>query len=114
MSFTFADGGESDSSYDPWNLNLFDSIVSYIYANCAAELRCPGLDWYEFGESCYKPFVDKKTWHDARETCRALGADLVSIRSMTEQSWLESYLYMGKDFTATGSGRWMNKTKAGG
>lgn len=87
--------------------------MSYIYRNCAAELRCPGPDWYEFGEFCYKPFADKKMWHNARESCRALGADLVSIRSMTEQSWLESYLYMGKDFTGPGSGRWMNKTKAG-
>uniref|UniRef100_A0A7N8XNF7 C-type lectin domain-containing protein n=1 Tax=Mastacembelus armatus TaxID=205130 RepID=A0A7N8XNF7_9TELE len=54
-------------------------------------LRCSGPDWYEFGEFCYKPFEVKKTWHDARRACRALGAELVSILSMTEQSWLESY-----------------------
>lgn len=96
MSFTFADGGELDLLYNPSNLNLFNSTVSYIYGNYAAELRCPGPDWYEFGEFCYKPSADKKTWRDARETCRSLGADLVSIRSMTEQSWLESYLYTGK------------------
>ena len=61
----------------------------------SAELRCSGLDWFEFGEFCYKPFGDKRTWQDARDECRKLGADLVSIDSMTEQSWLESYLYMG-------------------
>lgn len=36
-----------------------------------------------------------KTWHEARTACRRLGADLVSVMSITEQSWLESYLYMG-------------------
>uniref|UniRef100_A0A3Q2D4K7 C-type lectin domain-containing protein n=1 Tax=Cyprinodon variegatus TaxID=28743 RepID=A0A3Q2D4K7_CYPVA len=59
------------------------------------ELRCSGPDWYEFGDFCYKPFGDKKTWHNARSSCRNLGADLVSIQSMKEQSWVESYLYMG-------------------
>lgn len=66
--------------------------ISYQFAD--GELRCPGLDWYEFGEFCYKPFDDKKTWHGARDECRKNGADLVSIASLTEQSWLESYLYM--------------------
>lgn len=73
-----------------------------VHDNCTdslspTELRCSGPDWYEFGEFCYKPFGDKKTWPDAQGTCRSLGAELVSITSMTEQSWLESYLYMGMD-----------------
>ncbi|XP_005917437.1 macrophage mannose receptor 1 [Haplochromis burtoni] len=66
--------------------------VSYFFAD--GELRCSGPDWFEFGDFCYKPFGDKKTWHDAQSSCRALGAELVSILSMTEQSWLEGYLYM--------------------
>uniref|UniRef100_A0A3P9HM60 C-type lectin domain-containing protein n=1 Tax=Oryzias latipes TaxID=8090 RepID=A0A3P9HM60_ORYLA len=48
-------------------------------------LRCPGLDWLEFGEFCYKPFGDRKTWQDAQRVCRDLGAELVSIMSMKEQ-----------------------------
>uniref|UniRef100_A0A8B9LSP7 C-type lectin domain-containing protein n=1 Tax=Astyanax mexicanus TaxID=7994 RepID=A0A8B9LSP7_ASTMX len=55
---------------------------------------CPDSDWHEFGEFCYRPFDVKKTWYDARSECRKLGADLVSIMSITEQSWLESYLYL--------------------
>ncbi|XP_026154124.1 macrophage mannose receptor 1 isoform X2 [Mastacembelus armatus] len=74
--------------------------VSYTFAD--GELRCSGPDWYEFGEFCYKPFEVKKTWHDARRACRALGAELVSILSMTEQSWLESYLYMATSDVWTG------------
>uniref|UniRef100_A0A8B9RNF3 C-type lectin domain-containing protein n=1 Tax=Astyanax mexicanus TaxID=7994 RepID=A0A8B9RNF3_ASTMX len=64
------------------------------------ELRCPDSDWHEFGEFCYRPFDVKKTWYDARSECRKLGADLVSIMSITEQSWLESYLYLGSDMSS--------------
>ncbi|KAM7392700.1 hypothetical protein PAMA_007697 [Pampus argenteus] len=79
-----------DGSYD----------VSYTFAD--GELRCSGPDWYEFGDFCYKPFEDKKTWNDAQDTCRGLGAELVSILSMTEQSWLESYLYLATSDVWTG------------
>nr|XP_020476711.1 macrophage mannose receptor 1-like isoform X2 [Monopterus albus] len=74
--------------------------VSYNFAD--GELRCSGPDWYEFGGFCYKPSADKKTWHNARHTCRTLGAELVSIMSMTEQSWLESYLYLATSDVWTG------------
>ncbi|XP_069566819.1 macrophage mannose receptor 1-like, partial [Brachyistius frenatus] len=72
----------------------FDGNFAVSYSFADGELRCSGPDLFEFGEFCYNPFRQKKTWHDARDTCRSLGAELVSIRSMTEQSWLESYLYM--------------------
>ncbi|XP_047425524.1 macrophage mannose receptor 1 [Mugil cephalus] len=74
--------------------------VSYTFAD--GELRCSGLDWYEFGDFCYKPFQNKKTWHDAQNTCKDLGANLASILSVQEQSWVESYLYMATDNVWTG------------
>ncbi|XP_063066766.1 macrophage mannose receptor 1, partial [Engraulis encrasicolus] len=74
--------------------------ISYTFAD--GELRCSGPDWYEFGGYCYKPFGDKKTWNLAREECRKLGADLASIASMTEQSWLESYLFLATGDVWTG------------
>ncbi|MEQ2275125.1 hypothetical protein XENORESO_021066 [Xenotaenia resolanae] len=74
--------------------------VSYTFSD--GELRCSGPDWFEFGDFCYKPFGDKKTWHGARITCRNLGAELVSIQSMKEQSWVESYLYMATSDVWTG------------
>ncbi|XP_062291189.1 macrophage mannose receptor 1 [Scomber scombrus] len=77
-----------------------DYAVSYTFAD--GELRCSGPDWYELGDFCYKPSTDKKTWRDAQDTCRELGAELVSILSMTEQSWLESYLYMATSDVWTG------------
>ncbi|KAJ7986772.1 hypothetical protein DPEC_G00331850 [Dallia pectoralis] len=72
----------------------YSGYSSGAYQFADGELRCSGPDWYEFGEFCYKPFGEKKTWHAARHECRNVGGDLVSIQSMTEQSWLESYLYM--------------------
>ncbi|TNN53351.1 Macrophage mannose receptor 1 [Liparis tanakae] len=77
-----------------------DYAVSYTFAD--GELRCSGLDWYEFGDFCYKPFEDKQTWQDAQDTCRTLGAELVSVLSGTEQSWLESYLYLATSDVWTG------------
>uniref|UniRef100_A0A8D3A2G1 C-type lectin domain-containing protein n=1 Tax=Scophthalmus maximus TaxID=52904 RepID=A0A8D3A2G1_SCOMX len=55
-----------------------------------SELRCSGPDWYEFGEFCYKPFGDRKTWH-AHEDCVARGANLVSIHSQEEEEFLSVY-----------------------
>ncbi|KAK7896517.1 hypothetical protein WMY93_021842 [Mugilogobius chulae] len=89
--------------------------VSYTFAD--GDVRCPGLDWYEFGEFCYKPSRDKKTWHAAQDSCRKVGAELVSILSMKEQSWLESYLYLEtsdvwtglNDFLYTGFFTWSDK-----
>uniref|UniRef100_A0A3B4FGI6 C-type lectin domain-containing protein n=1 Tax=Pundamilia nyererei TaxID=303518 RepID=A0A3B4FGI6_9CICH len=76
-------------------VNLFCVVIlPFLFPLSPTELRCSGPDWFEFGDFCYKPFGDKKTWHDAQSSCRALGAELVSILSMTEQSWLEGYLYM--------------------
>uniref|UniRef100_A0A3P9HMI8 C-type lectin domain-containing protein n=1 Tax=Oryzias latipes TaxID=8090 RepID=A0A3P9HMI8_ORYLA len=57
-----------------------------LYSFLREQLRCPGLDWLEFGEFCYKPFGDRKTWQDAQRVCRDLGAELVSIMSMKEQT----------------------------
>ncbi|XP_023264465.1 macrophage mannose receptor 1-like [Seriola lalandi dorsalis] len=74
--------------------------VSYAFAD--GELRCSGPDWFEFGEFCYKPFGDRKTWHNAQDSCRSEGAELMSILSMTEQSWLESYLYLATTDVWTG------------
>uniref|UniRef100_A0A672LUU2 C-type lectin domain-containing protein n=1 Tax=Sinocyclocheilus grahami TaxID=75366 RepID=A0A672LUU2_SINGR len=76
VSYHFTDGGETQFSYS--------SQHHYFIAKA---LRCSGPDWYEFGEFCYKPFEEKKTWHSARTACRQLGADLVSIRSMTEEGF---------------------------
>uniref|UniRef100_A0A672G8W2 C-type lectin domain-containing protein n=1 Tax=Salarias fasciatus TaxID=181472 RepID=A0A672G8W2_SALFA len=78
-------------------LRCREQLVMTVVCLSVTELRCPGNDWYEFGEFCYKPFSERKTWHGARQACRAQGAELVSVLSMAEQNWLESYLDMGED-----------------
>uniref|UniRef100_A0A3P9HN46 C-type lectin domain-containing protein n=1 Tax=Oryzias latipes TaxID=8090 RepID=A0A3P9HN46_ORYLA len=89
---------------NPTLLLLFEMFIWVCLS--LAELRCPGLDWLEFGEFCYKPFGDRKTWQDAQRVCRDLGAELVSIMSMKEQSWVESYFYMGKALEKTTNNLW--------
>lgn len=42
------------------------------------EKRCPGPDWYQFGQHCYETL---------KLTCLSLKGDLVSIGSMREQMW---------------------------
>uniref|UniRef100_A0A3Q2E886 C-type lectin domain-containing protein n=1 Tax=Cyprinodon variegatus TaxID=28743 RepID=A0A3Q2E886_CYPVA len=59
---------------------------------------CSGPDWYEFGDFCYKPFGDKKTWHNARSSCRNLGADLVSIQEKNKHPSLKCEVF---SFAAT-------------
>ncbi|KAM9811422.1 C-type mannose receptor 2-like [Syngnathus typhle] len=78
------------------------------------ELRCSGPDWTEFAGFCYKPFEEAKTWADAENACKGLGADLVSIHSKAEQQWLKdaSYFATGdrwtglNDLTVGGSFTW--------
>lgn len=65
----------------------------FFFSKLSTEVRCPDPEWFEFEDYCYKPFGDKKTWHASQQICRSMGADLLSIRSMTEQSWVESYLF---------------------
>nr|XP_015217385.1 PREDICTED: macrophage mannose receptor 1-like [Lepisosteus oculatus] len=72
----------------------YNGNFPYSYSFADGEMRCAGPDWHEFGDFCYKPFVNELTWQNAHDRCKAIGADLVSIMSLTEQSWLESYLYL--------------------
>ena len=56
----------------------------------SAELRtCPrDFTWNEKTNKCYKFTNDRITWRMAREKCRNLGADLVSVQSQKEQRFI--------------------------
>ncbi|KAM9817781.1 secretory phospholipase A2 receptor-like isoform 5-T5 [Syngnathus typhle] len=54
------------------------------------EPRCLGESWEEFAGFCYKTFEDKKEWAAAQTDCKKLGANLVSILSEVEQTWVKS------------------------
>uniref|UniRef100_A0AAY4ET13 C-type lectin domain-containing protein n=1 Tax=Denticeps clupeoides TaxID=299321 RepID=A0AAY4ET13_9TELE len=53
-------------------ISLLKPFLCLVTMFSNAELRCAGPDWYEFGEFCYKPFEEKKTWYAARSACRAI------------------------------------------
>ncbi|XP_068507534.1 secretory phospholipase A2 receptor-like isoform X2 [Syngnathus scovelli] len=54
------------------------------------ELRCLGESWEEFAGFCYKAFEDKKEWAAAQADCKKSGANLVSILSEVEQTWVKN------------------------
>uniref|UniRef100_A0A3B5QR54 C-type lectin domain-containing protein n=1 Tax=Xiphophorus maculatus TaxID=8083 RepID=A0A3B5QR54_XIPMA len=58
-----------------------------------------------YKDSCYHFETEQvKNWQDAEADCvkENLGAELVSIHSMKEQSWVESYLYLATSDVWTG------------
>ncbi|GFS06829.1 C-type lectin domain family 4 member A [Elysia marginata] len=44
---------------------------------------CPP-GWSHMSERCYKLFLDKKVWKDARATCQSYGGDLLKIENDSE------------------------------
>uniref|UniRef100_A0A8C9S7M9 C-type lectin domain-containing protein n=1 Tax=Scleropages formosus TaxID=113540 RepID=A0A8C9S7M9_SCLFO len=75
------------------NTDFVSYRVNHTTLRCdpVPEMRCPSTDWHEYGDFCYKPFTDLKTWHAARSECRKLEADLVSILSIAEQKTEKQY-----------------------
>ena len=63
---------------------------------------CPSDDWEEWGEHCfYLPdpddyYPETKTWDDALEHCRAIGAgfrgDLASVHNRVTNDWIHDQL----------------------
>lgn len=49
--------------------------------------KCP-IDWTKFGMWCYKDFTEQRTWFQARDYCRSIGTDLVSIHNEKESKFL--------------------------
>uniref|UniRef100_A0A3B3H7P2 C-type lectin domain-containing protein n=1 Tax=Oryzias latipes TaxID=8090 RepID=A0A3B3H7P2_ORYLA len=55
----------------------------------SVHLRCPEK-WIRFGSSCYFFSGESKTWDEAREFCRARGADLVVINTEGENLFVSA------------------------
>ncbi|XP_072022799.1 uncharacterized protein [Amphiura filiformis] len=68
------------------------------------DVCCPYL-WSSFNGSCYRYHPYKKTWADASSYCRARGAELVSIHSAAEHSFVNR--------TVNGNSIWIGLTVKG-
>ena len=49
--------------------------------------KCPN-DWKMFDNWCYKEFSERRTWFQARDYCRSIGTDLVSVHNEKETNFL--------------------------
>ncbi|KAM6892593.1 CD209 antigen-like protein A, partial [Xenentodon cancila] len=52
---------------------------------------CPA-GWRKFGCSCYFHSTESGSWDEAREDCRARGADLVVIHDTKEQTFISTFI----------------------
>uniref|UniRef100_A0A3P9L1F0 C-type lectin domain-containing protein n=1 Tax=Oryzias latipes TaxID=8090 RepID=A0A3P9L1F0_ORYLA len=67
-------------------------LQMYICENAAIPYRKTGCPekWIRFGSSCYFFSEESKFWDEARESCRARGADLVVINTEGENLFVSA------------------------
>ncbi|CAC5385747.1 MRC [Mytilus coruscus] len=82
-----------------------------------SEIRaeCPN-DWQKFNNWCYKEFSERRTWFQARDYCRSIGTDLVSVHNERESSFLNNnftltFMWIGlSNFQNNGKYVWSDGT----
>ncbi|CAC5385743.1 MRC [Mytilus coruscus] len=73
-------------------------------------------DWQKFDDWCYKEFSEKRTWFKARDYCRSIGTDLVSVHNEKETNFIISnftrnFLWIGlSNFKNNGRYMWSDGT----
>ncbi|XP_026160185.1 CD209 antigen-like [Mastacembelus armatus] len=60
------------------------------------ERKCPA-GWKKFQCSCYFTSVSKKSWSQSREYCQRFGADLATIQSQAEMTFINSLYKSDKE-----------------
>ncbi|CAG2208820.1 CD206 [Mytilus edulis] len=82
-----------------------------------SEIRaeCPN-DWKTFDNWCYKEFSERRTWFQARDYCRSIGTDLVSVHNERESNFLnnnftQTFMWIGlSNFHNNGRYLWSDGT----
>ncbi|XP_013404137.1 asialoglycoprotein receptor 1-like [Lingula anatina] len=75
-------------------LNKLLSSVRNIPDSC--ENQCVS-GFVKFQRSCYQFVREEKTWQQAQNACRTMGANLVSIKSWEEQKFILNHIAPHKD-----------------
>ncbi|XP_035683940.1 uncharacterized protein LOC118420950 [Branchiostoma floridae] len=60
-------------------------------ASIVSSQTCPD-GWLGYQQSCYLIVDTPKTWQDARDECRLLQADLASLTTTDEQTWMATQI----------------------
>ncbi|CAC5385745.1 MRC [Mytilus coruscus] len=77
--------------------------------------ECPN-DWKKFDDWCYKEFSERRTWFKARDYCRSIGTDLVSVHNEKETNFLnnnfsKTFQWIGlSNFENNGRNMWSDGT----
>ncbi|MED6256578.1 hypothetical protein ATANTOWER_029399 [Ataeniobius toweri] len=69
---------------------------------------CP-LFWYRFNGRCYKYVATLMTWGEAEQHCLSQGANLVSIHSLQEESFVKTLI---RNFDPAQGVNWIGLTDA--
>ncbi|XP_018010507.1 uncharacterized protein LOC108667918 isoform X2 [Hyalella azteca] len=77
----------SDGRHLPWSEGLCAPF--YLNFENGAD-KCETL-WTQHASHCYSKFYSKKSWHEAAETCRLFDAELASISSLHENTFLAAF-----------------------
>ena len=78
----------------------------------------PCGDWTLYGTSCYKYFTSTEQWNSARSQCLSMNADLVTINTLEENSFVlnltrVSYFWIGlNDISEEGTFVWASGSKS--
>uniref|UniRef100_A0A3B3HYY4 C-type lectin domain-containing protein n=1 Tax=Oryzias latipes TaxID=8090 RepID=A0A3B3HYY4_ORYLA len=67
--------------------NVLIFCLAYNFKCVPGKKGCPEK-WIRFGSSCYFFSGESKTWDEARESCRAIEADLVVINTKEENEFI--------------------------
>ena len=68
---------------------MFISVLARLLIAGVPDANCH-QGWENYGSKCYKYVSTTKTWNDARAYCQSLGADLASIHSTTEDTFIDN------------------------
>nr|XP_022288152.1 perlucin-like protein isoform X1 [Crassostrea virginica] len=94
------------------------SCVALLVLLVLVDSKCP-LDWVEYNSNCIQFNKQQQSWTDAANTCRSIGAHLVTVDSAGKDTFIKQFLNVfasehlnwwwigGSDFAVEGNWQWI-------
>lgn len=74
---------------------VYDVPYEEVPATLAPVYRCPS-GWHTYGDNCYMIQLSEGSWQDARDQCKAMGAELASIHDNLENQYIATLVIQSK------------------